>query len=44
MKEPTQCALWTSPDLVNGPIKERFELAETFVDESHHWRYRVRPG
>ena len=42
MKEPTQCALWTSPELTNGPISERFDLLETFVDESHHWRYLLK--
>jgi hypothetical protein len=42
MKEPTQCALWTKPELVNGPVRERFDLIDTFVDESHHWRYLLR--
>src|SRR5215468_1344249 len=35
MKEPTQCVLWKKPKLVQGPRQERFELVETYVDESH---------
>ena len=31
---PTQCALWQQPDLVLSP-RERFDVVETFVDESH---------
>ena len=38
MKEPTQCVLWTKPKPVGRPTEERFELVETFVDESHWWR------
>jgi hypothetical protein len=29
--------MWAS-----GPIKTRFELIETFVKESHHWRYLLK--
>ena len=42
MKEPTQCELWAKPELVLKPTKERFELVETFADESHFWRYLLR--
>jgi hypothetical protein len=35
MKAPTQCALWKKPELVDEPRENRFELLETFVDESH---------
>jgi hypothetical protein len=42
MKEPTQCALWSTPELANGPIKERFDLIDTFMEESHHWRYLLK--
>lgn len=38
MRDPTQCELWTRPELVLAPTKERFELVETFADESHFWR------
>jgi hypothetical protein len=38
MREPTQCVLWSKPELANEPKKGRFELLETFVEESHHWR------
>ena len=42
MKEPTQCVLWTKPKLVERPKKEHFELVETYVDESHWWRYLLK--
>jgi hypothetical protein len=42
MKVPTQCALWTNPELTSGPLKERFDLIDTFVEESHHWRYLLK--
>ena len=42
MKEPTQCVLWTKPELASGPLEARFELIETFVEESHHWRYLLK--
>jgi hypothetical protein len=35
MKAPTQCIFWTKPKLVQGPKTERFELVETYADESH---------
>jgi len=42
MKEPTQCILWTRPELVEGSTAEHFELVETFADESHWWRYLLK--
>jgi hypothetical protein len=42
MKEPTQCVLWTKPELIEGAKAERFERLETFVDESHWWRYLLK--
>src|SRR5262245_31007220 len=42
MKQPTQCVLWAKPKLVERPKKERFELVETYVDESHWWRYLLK--
>lgn len=42
MKAPTQCVLWEKPELINEPMKERFELLETFADESHLWRYLLK--
>jgi hypothetical protein len=35
MKAPTQCALWKKPELLDERRENRFELLETFVDESH---------
>jgi hypothetical protein len=42
LKEPRGCILWSQPDLVRGPQRNGFDLAETIVDESHHWRYLLR--
>lgn len=42
MKSPVQCVLWKQPALVDGALKQRFELLETFVHESHFWRYLLR--
>ena len=36
MKTPTQCALWTMPQLSNDP--GFFEIVETFEDEVHFSR------
>jgi hypothetical protein len=33
LRHPTQCDLWEKPELVYSP--ERFELMETFHDDSH---------
>ncbi|MGA8613121.1 MAG: hypothetical protein WB760_15765 [Xanthobacteraceae bacterium] len=38
---PTQCALWRQPDLALSP-RERFEVVETFADESHLSRSLLR--
>ena len=38
MTEPTQCALWLKPELAE-PLKDRFNLVETYVEEAHWWRY-----
>jgi hypothetical protein len=42
MKEPTQCVLWKKPELVGEPMKERFELLDTYEKESHLWRYLLK--
>jgi hypothetical protein len=43
VNEPTRCALWKRPEQVaGGPLKTHFELLETFVKESHWWRYLLR--
>jgi hypothetical protein len=42
MREPVQCALWRHPELADGPMQERFELLETYIEESHWWRYLLR--
>lgn len=43
MKAPTQCVLWDHPELIDqGPMHERFELLDTFEDESHLWRYLLK--
>ncbi len=38
MTEPTQCVLWFEPELAE-PLKDRFNLIETYVDEAHWWRH-----
>ena len=38
MTEPTQCVLWLEPELAE-PLKDRFNLVETYVDEAHWWRH-----
>ena len=40
--EPTQCVLWNNPELVSGPLNERFDLLETYADESHLKRRLLR--
>lgn len=42
MKKPTQCVLWEKPDLVSGPLEDRFELIDTYVDESHLFRHLLK--
>jgi len=42
LKEPTQCTLWKNPELAFGPLRERYELLETLVYESHWWRYLLK--
>lgn len=42
MKVPTHCVLWEKPELIHEPKDKRFELIETFVDESHLWRYLLK--
>jgi hypothetical protein len=39
MKRPTQCVLWEKPELVGT---DHFELIETYVHESHLWRYLLK--
>ena len=41
MIEPTQCILWRQPELAE-PLKDRFEVVETYVDEDHWWRYLLK--
>ena len=41
MTEPTQCILWRQPELAE-PLKDRFEVVETCVEEQHWWRYVLR--
>jgi hypothetical protein len=41
-KAPTQCVLWDHPELIDGPIKERFELVEEYESDSHFWRYLLK--
>jgi hypothetical protein len=41
--EPTQCTYWHNPELVRAaPMKEGFELIETYADESHLRRYLLK--
>jgi hypothetical protein len=41
--EPRQCHYWHSPELVrHAPMKEGFELIETYADESHLLRYLLK--
>ena len=43
MKDPVDCVLWERPELVlEGTVKERFERIDTFVEESHWWRYLLK--
>ena len=42
MKNPTQCALWEKPELIDEPSKGRFEVIETFADDSHFWRHLLK--
>lgn len=35
LKSPTRCVLWEQPELLEVSVKERFEVLETFADESH---------
>jgi len=43
MTEPVDCILWDKPELVlEGTVKDRFERIDTFVQESHWWRYLLR--
>jgi hypothetical protein len=41
--EPQQCTYWRNPVLVRAaPMKERFELIDTYADESHLRRYLLK--
>lgn len=42
LKIPTQCELWEKPELVDGPLKERFERLETYAHDSHLIRYLLK--
>jgi len=40
MKLPKSCVLWLDPaSVVSLPLQDGFKLLETFVKESHWWRY-----
>src|SRR5450631_1646527 len=41
--EPTQCVYWDNAKLVSSaPMKELFELIDTYADESHLRRYLLK--
>ena len=40
--QPRQCIYWHNPERVRGGLKERFELIEEYVDESHLTRYLLK--
>jgi hypothetical protein len=40
MHSPEDCVLWRDPlSVVSRPIEDGFRLLDTFVKESHWWRY-----
>jgi hypothetical protein len=41
--KPTQCVIWADPKLVRSiPMKELFQLIDTYAHESHLWRYLLK--
>lgn len=40
--EPRQCIYWENPEQVRGVMQQRFELIETYQDQSHQRRYLLR--
>ena len=40
--EPRGCVYWDQPELVRGGMQEKFELLETYADESHLRRYLLK--
>ena len=43
MTLPKSCVLWRNPkSVVSAPLEDGFELLDTFVDESHWWRYLLK--
>lgn len=42
MKAPIQCVFWRKPELIEGMMKDNFELLKTFVYEDHFWRYLLK--
>ena len=42
MKKPTQCVLWKNSGLVADRKEARFERIESYVDDSHLMRSRLR--
>jgi hypothetical protein len=41
--DPAQCVYWHNPELVRAqPMKEGFELIDTYAHESHLWRYLLK--
>jgi hypothetical protein len=42
-RKPEQCVYWRDPESVRGaPMKDLFELIDTYADESHLRRYLLR--
>lgn len=43
MNQPKSCVLWRDPEsVISVPLRDGFELLETFVKESHWWRYLLK--
>jgi hypothetical protein len=43
MNQPKSCVLWRDPGpVISRPLRDGFELLETFVKESHWWRYLLK--
>jgi hypothetical protein len=42
VNSPTQCIFWEKPELALHPVRQGFELLETYEEESHWWRYLLK--
>ncbi len=43
MNQSRSCVLWRDPEsVISAPLADGFELLETFVKESHWWRYLLK--